>query len=93
MIRLPSKLMGKEVRKEVKKRAGKRKRRHHLEAESGSEDSVEKKEGVDGNKKVLHNLISLLQTKRFAAKRKKRSEGFRLIDRFGSKNRIQIFNN
>jgi hypothetical protein len=35
--------------------------------------SLEKKEGVDGFKKVLHNLISLLQTKRFAAKRKKQS--------------------
>ena len=32
--------------------------------------------GVDGFKKVLHNLISLLQTKRFAEKRKGRSGSF-----------------
>jgi hypothetical protein len=63
MIRLPLKLTGKEGRKEVRKSAGKRKRRHHLEAESVvNKDSAEKKEGVDGNKKVLHNLISLVLT-------------------------------
>ena len=31
-------------------------------ANLAGKDSVEKKEGVDGNKKVLHNLISLLLT-------------------------------
>jgi hypothetical protein len=29
---------------------------------------TQKNEGVDGFQKVLHNLISLLQTKRFAAR-------------------------
>ena len=41
-------------------------------------------EGVDGIQEVLHNLISLLQTKRFAAKRKKRSGSSMLIDSFES---------
>jgi hypothetical protein len=54
MIRLPLKLTG--------KGRSKRKRQRHLEAESEVKDSAEKKEGVDGNKKVLHNLISLVLT-------------------------------
>ena len=62
MIRLPSKLMGKEVEKRSQEEVMRHGRKHLLEVESAVKDSAEKKEGVDGNKEVLHNLISLVLT-------------------------------
>ena len=62
MIRLPLKVMGKEVEKRSQEEAVRHRRKHLLEVESAVKDSAEKKEGVDGNKEVLHNLISLVLT-------------------------------
>ena len=62
MIRVPLKMTGKEVEKSSKEEAVRHGRKHLNEVELAVKDSAEKKEGVDGNKEVLHNLISLVLT-------------------------------
>ncbi|MDO8177142.1 MAG: hypothetical protein Q7T62_02750 [Undibacterium sp.] len=58
MIRLPLKKTGKEVKKKACSASGNTFRKSNQRLR----DLAEKKEGVDGNKKVLHNLISLVLT-------------------------------
>ncbi|MDO8702733.1 MAG: hypothetical protein Q7J77_09940, partial [Undibacterium sp.] len=56
MIRLPLKKTGKEAKKKACSASGNTFRKSNQRLR----DLAEKKEGVDGNKKVLHNLISLV---------------------------------